>query len=123
MTWIIIRQPHPLDIIWSKAFEDVSDAQSALDALGDDYTNAQADAATDAITAAIQVIMALPARTLSDSLIKLDLAGVDGSGDSIRCDCDVLAIMNEATGLLDAGIARGSKLMSVIPDLLEGVDL
>lgn len=64
MSWIILKQPHPLDAIWSKSFEEVSDAQRALDALGDDYTNAQADAASDALTAAIQVIMALPARTL-----------------------------------------------------------
>lgn len=121
MTCIIIKQPHPLDAIWEQAVEAVSNAHHAMIDLGDDFTNAQLDAAGDVTTAAIQVVMALPARNLSDCLFKLDCAGIDDG--HIRVDCDARAIIAEATALLDAGHHRGVKLLFDCPGLLLGVDL
>jgi len=121
MTYIIIKQPHPLDKIWSAAFDAIDAANDAMDELGDDYTPEDLAKAGDVRTEAILAIMALPARNLSDSIYKLDLAGIDGG--TCRDDCDMRAIMNEATDLMDAAISRGTKLVKEVPGLLEGVTL
>lgn len=122
MTYIVFTQPHALDAIWSQAVEVFHNAGVAMDDLGGDFTNEELDTVANDFAAAVQVIMALPARHLSDSLFKLDCAGIDGP-DGIRPDCDATAIMNEANKLLDAAIARGTKLKKVMPDFLEGVTL
>ncbi|MEE4452886.1 hypothetical protein [Novosphingobium resinovorum] len=95
MTWAIIKQPHPLDAIWSRACEDLDDA------------NELASGSEEATTAAIMAIMALPARNLADSLYKLDCAGIDRP--SPRTDCNLQAIMDEACTLTDAAIALGQR--------------
>lgn len=123
MTCIILSQPHALDTIWSQAVETYSDAEHALDNLPTPFTNEENDAlVVAAVGRAVQVIMALPARNLSDSLFKLDIAGVE-SADGIRFDCDAAAIMNEARKLLEKAMSRGERLTRDIPGLLEGVTL
>lgn len=119
MSWIIIKQPHPLDRIWSKAMEDIEQANAALDALDTDFSDAEVDAAKDRRTEAMLAIMALPARSVSDSAYKLDLAGIDGG--HLHVDCDAHAIMEEMISVLDAAIGRGKRLVSQVPGLLEGV--
>lgn len=120
MSWVTFKQPHPLDGVWSQALDAVQNAQTAMDDLGADFTDEELAEAGDAVTAVLNVIWALPARNLSDSLIKLSLAGVE---DSPRTDCDIGAILIEAIGLLDASVARGEKLRGIMPDFLEGVIL
>lgn len=124
MSWIIIPQPHPLDKLWSVALDAVQTAEDMFDALGEDYTNEQADEAGEVLTEALAGLWALPARNMSDVLVKLNLADLDGA---IRNDCPIRDIMDEATEVLDAGVARGTALMTHKPDLLadplEGVAL
>ena len=122
MTCIILSQPHPLDPIWSQAVEAYSDAEHALDNLQSPFTDEENNALVAAVGDAIKVIMALPARNLSDSLFKLDIAGVENT-DGIRFDCDAAAIMSEARALLEQGMGRGATLTRDIPHLLEGVKL
>lgn len=122
MTCIILSQPHALDAIWSQAVEAYSDAEHALDNLPTPFANEENDALVAAVGRAVQVIMALPARNLSDSLFKLDIAGVE-SADGIRFDCDAAAIMNEARALLEKATGRGAKLKQINPEFLEGVTL
>ena len=110
MTWIIFKQPHPLDKVWSDAIEALSDADSAMDALGDDYTDEQINAAGAVRMSAILTVLALPARNISDSLYKLDCCGID-DGHLIN-DCNPAAIMDEAREMLDASIARGRGLIA-----------
>lgn len=120
MTYIIIKQPHPLDKIWTAAFDAIDAANDAMDELGSDFTDEELKKAGDLRTEAIMAIMALPARNLSDSIYKLDLAGIDGG--TCRDDCDMRAIMNEATDLLDVAISRGRKLKSELSDTSTGVE-
>tara|TARA_R110000787_G_scaffold208846_8_gene318933 strand:+ start:21287 stop:21655 length:369 start_codon:yes stop_codon:yes gene_type:complete len=122
MSWVIIKQPHPLDAIWSQAVEAYSDAEHALDNLQSPFTDEENNALVAAVGDAVQVIMALPARNLSDSLFKLDIAGVENA-DGIRFDCDAAAIMSEARALLEKAMGRGARLARDIPDMLEGVQL
>lgn len=107
MIYTITKSPHPLDAIWGDATEALCDADAAMDALGDNYTDEQLNAASEVRTAAIMTIMALPARNVADSLYKLDLAGIDSG--HIRTDCDPSAIINEANAVLNAALARGSQ--------------
>lgn len=107
MSWIIIKRPHPLDRVWSRAIADVEAANSAMDALGDDFTDEQLDAAGAVRTEAIMTVMALPARSIDDSIYKLDLAGIDGG--HLRTDCDPSAIMNEMLSVLDTAVGRGAR--------------
>lgn len=100
MTWAIIKSPHPLDAIWLRASEDLDDARE-LD-VGRD----------EAITAAVMTIMALPARNLGDSILKLDCVGIDRPDP--RTDCDLKAIMQEACDLIDSAVNRGLRMF---PDL------
>lgn len=120
MSWIIIPQPHPLDKLWSVALAAVQTAEDMFEALGEDYTREQANAAGDALAEALAGLWALPARNMSDVLIKLNLADLDGA---IRDDCPIRDIMNEATEVVDAAMARGAALVKHQPDLLEGVTL
>lgn len=122
MTCIILSQPHALDAIWSQAVEAYSDAEHALDNLPTPFTDEDNNALVAAVGHAVQVIMALPARNLSDSLFKLDIAGVE-CADGVRFDCDAAAIMSEARALLEQATGRGATLTRDIPDLLEGVKL
>lgn len=122
MTCIILSRPHVLDAIWSQAVEAYSDAEHALDNLPTPFTDEDNNALVAAVGDALQVIMALPARNLSDSLFKLDIAGVEGA-DGIRFDCDAAAIMSEARALLEQAMGRGARLTRAIPDMLEGVQL
>lgn len=122
MTCIILSQPHALDAIWSQAVEAYSDAEHALDNLPTPFTDEDNNALVAAVGDALQVIMALPARNLSDSLFKLDIAGVENA-DGIRFDCDAAAIMSEARALLEQAMGRGARLTRDIPDLLAGVKL
>lgn len=122
MTCIILSRPHVLDAIWSQAVEAYSDAEHALDNLPTPFTDEDNNALVAAVGDALQVIMALPARNLSDSLFKLDIAGVEGA-DGIRFDCNTAAIMSEARALLEQAMGRGAKLTRDIPDLLAGVKL
>lgn len=96
MTWAIIKSPHPLDAIWSRASEDLDAANDLI------------DGREEAITAATMAIMALPARNLGDCILKLDCAGIDTPNP--RTDCDLQALMNEACGLIDTAVARGRSL-------------
>ncbi|MFC3442760.1 hypothetical protein ACFOKF_16415 [Sphingobium rhizovicinum] len=121
MSWIILKQPHPLDAIWSQAMEAVSDAQHAVDAQPEDFSDAQNDALCAVLLKAIAVVIALPARDLSDSLVKLDLSGLGEDGP--LSDFDHHEIMREACALADAAIVRGGKLLKAVPNLLEGVTL
>lgn len=121
MTYIILKQPHPLDGIWSAAMSAVDDAQDAIDALPSPYTNDAIDALVDNHTAAALAVIALPARNAADCIYKLDLTGPLDSGPMVGCDR--AAIITEALSLIDAGVSRGVKLMSAMPDLLEQVAL
>ncbi|MBZ9649406.1 hypothetical protein K9B33_17870 [Sphingobium sp. 3R8] len=120
MTYIIITQPHPLDNLWGVALEAVQAAEDMFEALGEDYTNDEANSAGAALSEALGAVWALPARNMSDIIVKLNLADLDGA---TRDDCPVREIMNEATEILDAGIARGTKLKALNPEFLEGVTL
>lgn len=95
MTWAVIKTPHPLDAIWSRACEDLDNA------------NELTVGSEEATTAAIMAIMALPARNLADSLYKLDCAGIDTP--TPRTDCNLQAIMDEACTLTDAAVALGRR--------------
>lgn len=121
MTFIILKQPHPLDDIWSAAMIAVDDAQEAIDALPSPYTNEEIDALVDRHTAATLAALALPARNVADCIYKLDLTGPLDSGPMAGCDRN--AITGEALALIDAGISRGAKLNALNPDFLEGVIL
>jgi hypothetical protein len=121
MTWIILKQSHPLDAIWSAAMIAVDDAQEAIDALPSPYTNEEIDALVDQHTAAALAVLALPARGVADCIYKLDLTGPLDAGQMMGTDRN--AITAEALALIDAGISRGAKLMSAMPDLLEEVAL
>lgn len=121
MTYIILKQPHPLDAIWEQAVEAVSNAQYAVDSQPDDFTNADNDRLNEALLEAIAVVIALPARHVSDSLYKLDLSGLSDEGELVGID--QRAIFQEGLTLMDAALLRGDKLMKQIPDLLEGVTL
>jgi hypothetical protein len=121
MTYIILKRPHPLDGIWSGAMSAVDDAQDAIDALASPYTNDAIDALVDRHTAAALAVIALPARNAADCIYKLDLTGPLDSGPMVGCDR--AAIITEALSLIDAGVLRGAKLMSAMPDLLEEVAL
>jgi len=119
MTWIIIKQPHLLDSAWELASEAYSDANSALNALPSDASDEQSNAATDRLVATIHTLVALPARNISDCIIKLTASGVE-DGDSYP-GIDVREIINEMTCVLDAACQRGAHLKRDIPGLLEGV--
>lgn len=119
MTYIILKQPHPLDGIWSAAMIAVDDAHEAIDALPSPYTNEEIDALVDKHTAAVLALIALPARNAADCIYKLDLTGPLDSGP--MAGCDRAAIITEALSLINVGVSRGAKLMSAMPDLLEEV--
>ena len=122
MSWIIFTQPHPLDRVWEAAYAAVEQAQAAVDMLAGDYSDEEIDAASDVLGDALAVIWALPARHLSDVVLKLELAEL-GSDCGARADCPFSPILSEATSLMDAGIARGAKIKKIMPDFLEGVPL
>ena len=122
MSWIIFTQPHPLDKVWEAAYAAAEQAQAAVDMLAGDYSDEEIDAASDVLADALAVIWALPARHLSDVVMKLNLAGL-GSDCGARADCPFPAILSEANSLMDAGIARGAKIKKSMPDILEGVTL
>ena len=121
MSYIILKQPHPLDAIWTHAMAMVDDAQTAIDDLPESYTNAEIDTLVDCHTEAALAVIALPARHPADCIFKLDLTGPLDSGPMAGCDRS--AIITEALGLIDAAIARGAKLKALNPDFLEGVTL
>jgi len=121
VTSIIIKQPHPLDRLWTLINLDLEQADDALEALPDDCSNEERDAAVDHRLSVIHAMMALPARHLDDCLIKLTASGCE-DGDSLP-GCNVRDIINEATALLGDGIWRGNKLLKAVPGLLEGVTL
>ncbi|MAN12137.1 MAG: hypothetical protein CMN63_06950 [Sphingobium sp.] len=121
MSWIIIKQPHPLDSIWSVAMAAVNDAQDAIDALPSPYTDEEIDALVNSHTAAAQAVIALPARGLVDCIYKMNLTGPMDSGPAAGFDRD--AIISEALSLIDAGVSRGNRLLNAVPGLLEGVSL
>ncbi|KKW92271.1 hypothetical protein [Sphingobium chungbukense] len=120
MSWIIIKYSHPLDQIWSKAMAEVDDAQDAIDALPDGYSDEEIDALVDKHSTAAQAILALPARNVADCIYKLDLTGPLDGGQIVWADRD--AITNEALTLIDAAVARGAKLKARLnPEILEGI--
>ncbi|WP_416463229.1 hypothetical protein [Sphingomonas sp. VDB2] len=121
MTWIIIKQPHPLDAIWSHAMTAVDLAQTAIDDLPDPYTNEEIDALVDVHTAAALAVIALPARDVADCISKLDLTGPMTAGPLVGTDRT--AIINEMLDLIDVGLSQGAKLKAAVPGLLEGVTL
>lgn len=86
MTYIIIKQPHPLDKLWEQAVEAVSDAQHAVDNQPSDFTDEQNDTLCNALLDAIAVVIALPSRSVADSLYKLDLSGIGEDGPLVRFD-------------------------------------
>lgn len=95
MTWAVIKTPHPLDAVWERASEDLDNA------------NELAVGSEEATTAAIMTIMALPARNLADSILKLDCVGIDRTNP--RTDCNLKAIMEEACALIDAAVTLGRR--------------
>lgn len=124
MTSIIIKQPHPLDRLWTLINLDLEQADDALEALPDDCSSEDRDAAVFHRLNVIHAMMALPARHLDDCLAKLTASGCE-DGDSLP-GCNVRDILNEATDVLSAGIQRGAKLVNSAPgwrSLLEGVSL
>jgi len=121
MTWIIIKQPHPLDRIWAIASAHVEEAQEALDDLPEGAPVEQELAAADALYAAQIALITLPARSIGDCLSKLIISGVE-AGDEVA-GVDVRAIINEMTCVLDAACQRGAQLKREIPGFLEGVTL
>lgn len=110
MTWIIFKQPHVLDKVWNDARAALREADSAMDGLGDNYTDEQINAAGAVRMDAIQAILALPARNISDSLYKLDCCGIHDC--HLINDCDPSAIMDEARDLLNAAVVQGQRLVS-----------
>ncbi|MBA4091416.1 MAG: hypothetical protein C0494_12620 [Sphingobium sp.] len=121
MTDIIITQPHPLDAIWSQATEAVEDAQSAIDALPNPYTDEEIDPLVMTHLKAVGVVLALPARNLSDCLYKMDKAGLLDGARLVDFDHDV--VVQETFAVLNAAVARGTKLKALNPEFLEGVTL
>ena len=121
MSWIIIKQPHPLDEVWRYACQQREAAQDAVDALPDGTSQEQEDAASAALYAAEMAIIGLPARNFSDCVVKLTVSGLE-TGD-VLTGCDPTTIVNEMTSVMDAAIHRGEKLRRDVPGLLEGVSL
>ncbi|MAM37251.1 MAG: hypothetical protein CL949_01805 [Erythrobacter sp.] len=121
MSWIVLKQPHPLDGIWSVAMAAVEEAQAAIDALASPYTNGEIDALVDKHSAAAQALLALPARDVADCITKLDLTGPLDGGQIMWADRN--AITNEMLTLIDAAVHRGEKIKKIMPDFLEGVTL
>lgn len=121
MSWIILKQPHVLDTIWSMASDAVDKTQSAIDDLVAPYTNEEMDALVNANVAAILAVMALPARNIDDALYKLTISGPLDCGPMDGIDRE--AILNEALETVDAGRCRGRKLINANPNLLEGITL
>jgi hypothetical protein len=104
--YIILREPHPLDAIWTIANEEVERASDAIEATPDDVTDAQLNAAGEVLTRAVLAIMALPARNFDDIITKLMLTGIeDGPARNDR----IRDILNEACLVLDAAIQRGKQ--------------
>ncbi len=100
--YIIHKRRHPLDRIWEAATEALSEANHAMDALGDDHSDAELDAAGEVRTQCILAIQALPVRNLSDAFAKLDAA--QANDQQLRNDCSLTAIIDEALDCLDASI-------------------
>ena len=121
MTSIIIKQPHPLDRLWTLINLDLEQADDALEALPDDCSNEERDAAVDHRLSIVHAMMALPARHLDDCLAKLTASGCE-HGDEVS-GCNVREILNEAVQVMDAAMSRGGKLLKAVPGLLEGVSL
>ncbi|WP_311270518.1 hypothetical protein [Sphingobium sp. WCS2017Hpa-17] len=119
MTYIILKQLHPLDAIWSHATRAVELAQAAIDDLPEPYTNEEIDALVDVHTAASMAVLALPARNVADCISKLDLTGPITGCPLVGTDRS--AILNEMLDLIDLGISDGAKLIEQRPDLLGGV--
>lgn len=121
MNWIILKQPHPLDGLWSIAMAAVDEAQAAIDALPSPYTNEAIDALVDKHSEASQALLALPARHVADCITKLELTGPLDGCQIVWADRD--AIINEMLTLIDAAVHRGEKIKKIMPDFLEGVTL
>lgn len=119
MTWIIFKQPHPLDALWSLAMAAVDEAHEAVEALRENYTNEEMDALVDKHSDAAQAVLALPARNVADCIYKLDLTGPLDGCQLVWADRN--AITDEALSLIDAAVSRGEKLKKSMPDILEGV--
>ncbi|WIA57798.1 hypothetical protein N6H05_08380 [Sphingobium sp. WTD-1] len=119
MTSIIIKQPHPLDRLWTLINLDLEQADDALEALPEDCSDEDRDAAVNHRLDVIHAMMALPARHMDDCLTKLIASGCEG-GDSLP-GCNVREILNEATRVMDAGLSHGVRLLKAAPGLLEGV--
>ena len=105
MSWILIKQPHPLDAIWQIANERHEAAREALDALPDTATQDEEDAASDAVTQAELAILALPARSMDDCIIKLMVSGME-TGDVLTV-INPSDIVNEMVRVLDEACQRG----------------
>lgn len=108
MTYSIIKEPHPLDDIWNLAMLAVENADEAIEALGNDFEDAQLDALVAVRWRAVMSICALPARNLGDTIYKCTVSGI-WNGNPLS-DVSATAIFNEADELLDAAIARGHAL-------------
>lgn len=121
MSYIILKQPHPLDGLWNIAAKAVSDTQDAIDNAPPNCADANMDALVYANAKAVLAVIALPARHVDDSIYKLSITGPLGEGTI--ADIDREAILNEAIDVVAAAYARGQKLRAVMPDLLEGVTL
>lgn len=119
MTYIILKQPHPLDAIWSAAMVAVDEAQDAIDDLPSEYKDEEIDALVDKHMVATLAVLALPSRHVADCIYKLDLTGPLDGCQIVGTDRHAITV--EALALIDASISRGAKLKTLNPEFLEGV--
>jgi hypothetical protein len=75
-----------------------------MDALGDDFTDADLNSAGERITRAVRAICALPARNADDVSLKLTAMS---DGNQVRNDCDLNAAIDELCNVLSDGIRAG----------------
>ena len=104
-TYTIIKTPHPLDKVWEAALKELDRACSAYRDAPDDIDDEADDILSDARYAAIDTVMALPARNIADVLAKI---GAAGHGTPAPIDeYPLSSLINEATAVIDAAVARG----------------
>jgi len=106
---IIIKQPHPLDMVWRDLPEIVGDAFDAIESLPDGTPNEEVDRAVDAAVEKLEAMLALPARGVEDILAKLDLLHAPGGP---RTNFDMQVLIEEFCNVVNAGLQAGKSLQA-----------
>lgn len=105
-TYTIIKTPHPLDKVWDAALEELDRACSAYRDAPDDIDDEADEVLADIRYAAIDTVMALPARNVSDVIAKMMAAGHGTPAPIDEYSLD--SLFKEATAVIDAAVQRGA---------------